>query len=190
MQTAPAAVQAPLLRGGSPWQPRMLAWQLPAALGLAALAAGALGATPTLAGALYLAAVTPELVRIDLREHRLPDRLTLPGYAAAAAVLIGHAATGGAALLPALAVGIAALLLFALLSVTGGMGMGDVKLAGVLGLVLGAASPAAPVVGLLLAFGAGGLASGVVLLRRGRSARLAFGPFLVLGFWGALLLSA
>jgi leader peptidase (prepilin peptidase)/N-methyltransferase len=167
----------------------MLVWQVPVALLLAGTAAVVTGPSPALLGALYLAAVTPELVRIDLREHRLPDALTLPGYPVAAVVLAADAALGGEALVSALTAGGVSLLLFLLLSAAGGMGMGDVKLAGVLGLLLGEAAPDAPFLALLLAFGSGGLASVGVLLRRGRAGRLAFGPFLLLGFWGALLLA-
>ena len=58
-----------------------LAWQLPVAAGLAALAVLAAGPHPAALPLLYLAAVTPELVRVDLREHRLPNRLVLPGVA-------------------------------------------------------------------------------------------------------------
>jgi prepilin signal peptidase PulO-like enzyme (type II secretory pathway) len=40
----------------------------------------------------------------------------------------------------------------------------------------------------LLAFLLGGVAGVVVLIRRGRRARIAFGPFLLAGYFGALLL--
>ena len=71
-----------------------------------------------------------------------------------------------------------------LLALTGGMGMGDVKLAAVLGLAaptttVAVASPA-------IAFLSGGVVSLVVLVLRGRGSRIPFGPFLLLGYAGAL----
>jgi leader peptidase (prepilin peptidase)/N-methyltransferase len=84
------------------------------------------------------------------------------------------------------AVGYAGVLfLFAL---GGGMGMGDVKLAAVLGLasptsVIAFASP-------LLAFLLGGVVALVVLVVRGKGTRIPFGPFLLAGYAGALLVSA
>lgn len=164
----------------------MLAWQLPLALALAGAAVALVGLRPALLGALYLAAVTPELTRIDLREHRLPDRLTLPGYLAAlAGVALG--VLGGDPALPALLGGGAFLALFLVLAVGGGMGFGDVKLAGVLGIVLGAQGFAAAATGLFAAFLSGGVAAAVLLARKGLGARLPFGPFLLLGFWVGLL---
>jgi leader peptidase (prepilin peptidase)/N-methyltransferase len=160
----------------------MLAWQAPVAVGLFVLGVWS-GVPPFLLPALgWLAATTPELVRVDLAEHRLPDRLTLPGYPLALAGIATSAAVGGNAIGP-LIVGAAFLALLLLLSLGGGMGLGDVKLAGVLGLLLGAGGAPDAVAALLVAFFAGGTAALVVLARRGRSARLAFGPFLLAGFW-------
>jgi leader peptidase (prepilin peptidase)/N-methyltransferase len=185
-ETVRPAALAPGLAERSPWRPRMLRWQVPAGLALAAVAVALLGPRPSLVGALYLAAVTPELTRIDLREHRLPDRLTLPGYPAAL-IGVGLGTLGGESALPALIGGAAFLALFLVLAVAGGMGFGDVKLAGVLGVVLGGAGLASAATGLLAAFLGGGLAAAVLLGRRGRGARLPFGPFLLLGFWIGLL---
>ena len=76
------------------------------------------------------------LVHIDLRVRRLPDRLVLPAYGVTAvALLVCSAVTGrwsalavGAA---AAGVAVAVFLLLALLSPgAGGLGLGDVKLAG------------------------------------------------------------
>jgi leader peptidase (prepilin peptidase)/N-methyltransferase len=61
-----------------------------------------------------------------------------------------------------------------------GMGMGDVKLAAVMGLYL--SSAVAPA--MLVAFATGGLAGVAIMARRGASARkqaVPFGPFLALG---------
>ena len=172
------------------------AWQLPVAVTLAWLAIAALGLTPAAVPAVYLAAVTPELVRIDLREHRLPNRIVLPGVAVGlASAGLSWAVTSVAPLVPLVAA-LATAGLFALLALGGGVGMGDVKLAAVIGL----ASPTV-VIALtapLAAFLLGGVAASIVLLRglvagRGpeaRRARLAFGPYLLAGYVAALVLVA
>lgn len=162
---------------------------LAAAMLLAGAGWFAIGPDPALLGVLYLAAATPYLVRIDLAEHRLPNRLVLPGYGFALAGVIGGLLLGGSATVALLAGG--GYLLFLLtLNLLGGMGMGDVKLGGVLGLVLGSVSLSAAVAAGLLAFLSGGLASLVLLAgrRAARDTRIPFGPFLLLGFWAAVLL--
>jgi leader peptidase (prepilin peptidase)/N-methyltransferase len=171
-----------------------LAWQLPVAVALAGLAIAALGLTPSAVPALYLAAVTPELVRIDLREHRLPNRIVLPGVAVGlASAALSWAATGIPPLVPLVAA-LATAGLLALLSLGGGIGMGDVKLAAVIGLASPtiAIAPVAPLAAFLL----GGVAASIVLLcgvvagrgREARRAHIAFGPYLLAGYVAALLL--
>ena len=71
-------------------------------------------------------------------------------------------------------------------AVAGGMGMGDVKLAGVLGLSAGLVSATAAVVSPLVAFVLGGIAA-IGALRGGRGASIPFGPFLLAGFWVAVV---
>jgi len=148
------------------------------------------GWSPSLLGVLYLAAVSPALTRIDLTEHRLPNRLVLPGYAAATATVVLAWATTALVPLPALVAGVAYFAFLLLLNLVGGMGMGDVKLGGVLGLILGTISADAAMLGPMLAFLSGGVAALVLLIvRRRRGTRMPFGPFLLLGFWAALVLS-
>ncbi|THG28427.1 prepilin peptidase [Naasia lichenicola] len=160
-------------------------------MALAVVGLIAVGWSPALVGVLYLAAVTPALVRIDLTVHRLPNVLVLPGYAAAGvSVVLTWVADGG---LPAAALiaGAAWFGFLLLLNLAGGMGMGDVKLGGVLGLVLGAISVDAALLGPMLAFLSGGIAAIVLLVvRRRRGTRMPFGPYLLLGFWAAVLLSS
>ncbi len=131
---------------------------------------------------LYLAFVTPLLVIFDLRSHRLPNRLVLPGIAmGAASVGVQWWLDARLPIVPLLAaVGYAAFL-FAL-NLVGGMGMGDVKLSALLGLASWNSSVA--ILSPVLAFLAGGVAS-VALLLSGRRGRMAFGPFLLAGFWCA-----
>jgi len=119
------------------------------------------------------------LAAIDLERHVIPNKILLPlaiyGVGAAALVSTGELPE----LLIAGAAAFAALLLVALAH-PAGMGMGDVKLAGVMGLYLGSAVAPA----LLIAFLAGALVGLGVILREGAGARkkgMPFGPFLALG---------
>lgn len=95
---------------------------------------------PRLVGLAYIAAVTFPLCVIDVRERRLPNVLVLPGYAVAGTGLVWDAlARGHPVQAVAEVVLCAAGVLGVLLAVAagGGIGMGDVKLAGLLILVLG-----------------------------------------------------
>ena len=67
----------------------------------------------------------------------------------------------------------------------GGMGMGDVKLGGALGLASWDLSVA--VLSPVVAFLVGGVVSVVMLIAGRRGKRIAFGPFLLGGFWAAVL---
>lgn len=160
------------------------------AVALALLAAAAVGPRPLLVGVLWLAAVTPRLVAVDAAEHRLPDAIVLRGYPVVIAAAVTDRWVAAADALPVLAAGAGVGLVLLLLHVGGGMGFGDVKLAPLLGVVAEAAAPGGAAVATVLAFLAGGVAATAVLLRRGRGARVAFGPPLLLGAWSALLLLA
>ena len=74
----------------------------------------------------------------------------------------------------------------------GGMGMGDVKLAGVLGAFLGFSGWAALIVGAFGAFVLGGLVSIALLLlkRVSRKGGIPFGPWMIAGSWVGLVLGA
>lgn len=159
------------------------------ALGLLAVATLAIGPRPILLGAAWLALVTPRLVAIDLAEHRLPDAIVLRGYPAVlAAVLLDSLSRGVAPAGPVLA-GLACGLVFLLLHAAGGMGLGDVKLAPLLGALAACALPGGALVWLLLAFLLGGIGATVVLIRRGAGARMPFGPPMLAAAWLTLLLA-
>lgn len=127
-------------------------------------------------GALVAVSVT------DVRERRVPNRVVLP---AAAAVLVLHTAArpGVEWLLAGLAA--AGFLLVAALLRPEGLGMGDVKLTFLLGVMLGRDV----VWGLALGLVGAGL-WGLVLLarRRGRHATMPLAPFLAVGGLTALAL--
>lgn len=141
----------------------------------------------------WFAGSSVALTLIDLDTKRLPDIIVLPGYLVGI-VLLTLACLLGADWWALLRAGIGAALLFGLYALLwlvrpGAMGMGDVKLAGLVGLHLGWLGWAAVAVGAAAAFILGGL-YGVGLLatrRAGRKTALAFGPWMIIGAWtGAL----
>jgi leader peptidase (prepilin peptidase) / N-methyltransferase len=137
------------------------------------------GLSTELAIDLPFVAVLVAVAAIDLEHRIVPNKILVP----AAVWAIGASALLRPEVLPELAIagGSAFLvLLLAALAYPGGMGMGDVKLAGVMGLYLGSAVAVA----LLVAFLAGSVVGVLLMLRDGFQARkrgLPFAPFLVLG---------
>jgi leader peptidase (prepilin peptidase)/N-methyltransferase len=141
-------------------------------------------------GPIYLVAVAWPLARTDIREHRLPNKLTLPLLPIAlfgqvlAAWLCGEWSRLGIALgwaVVSFVVGLG-------INRIGTLGMGDVKLITGMSLSLGWFTPVAPLLALCAAFA---LATLVVLfLFATRKARMgssiALGPYLLVGFLIAL----
>ncbi|MFJ5674197.1 prepilin peptidase [Streptomyces sp. NPDC093097] len=165
------------------------------ALVCAALAA-ATGPRPELAAWLLLTPVVVLLAVVDQRVGRLPDALTLPLAAAAAATLgaVGWLTGAPGSWLRALLAGLALTAYYLLLHLLNpsGLGLGDVKLALGLGIVLGWYGW--PV---LVAGGAAGTLLGalygtyLLLVRRvGRQTAMALGPFMIIGAFGVLLVAA
>jgi leader peptidase (prepilin peptidase)/N-methyltransferase len=137
-----------------------------------------------LVGAGFLA-VLAVLASIDLDEHRLPDRIVLPS--AAVALAVQTAGFPDRAPEWALAsVGTSLALLVLVLIYPAGLGFGDVKLALLLGAVLGKTVVLCLVVACLSIFPV----ALFILLRHGPAARrraIPFGPFLAAGAAVALL---
>jgi leader peptidase (prepilin peptidase)/N-methyltransferase len=149
----------------------------------AALCVGAVLAHHSAAGivlSIVLILLVVPVALIDLEHRIIPNRITALGAVLALGLgialdpageperLIAGAAAGG-------------FLLIALLAYPGGMGMGDVKLAAMMGLFLGSAVAPALLVALL-----SGTAVGIVIIARkgaraGRKTAVPFGPFLALG---------
>ncbi len=128
------------------------------------------------------------LTVVDARVHRLPNRLVLTSYPVALALLGVAALTtpnGTEHFVDAL-IGMAGLSVFYGLLwfiYPAGMGWGDVKMAGVLGLFLGWVSPSSAISGTFLAF-LFSATFGVILMALGRAnrkTRIPFGPFMILG---------
>jgi len=138
---------------------------------------------------LWLAGVSVALAVIDVEHHRLPDAIVLPSYAVGALLLATSSVLVGdwAALVRA-AIGLVALFAFyliAALSYPGGMGFGDVKLAGVLGLYLAWLGWGEFAVGAFAAFLLGGVFALVLVVTRRvqRTGGIPFGPWMLAGAW-------
>lgn len=139
--------------------------------------------------ALYFAAISVALTGIDLDVHKLPNSIVLPSYIVVGALLIlASAVYGDFSQLPGAAIGGAALFVAYLvmaLAYPGGMGFGDVKLAGVIGMFLGFLGWGTLIVGAFSAFLLGGL-FGIALLvtrRAHRKSGIPFGPWMLAGAW-------
>ncbi|SHN20909.1 prepilin peptidase [Cryptosporangium aurantiacum] len=145
------------------------------------------GVTWALPAYLYLAAIAVPLALIDLDVQRLPNRIVLPSYLVGAVLLLGAAALGSdhaAAIRAILAMTVLYggywLLAFAY---PGGMGFGDVKLAGLLGLYLGWLGWSSVWVGTFTAFLLGGTVGVVLLATRRATGKtpIPFGPSMLAG---------
>jgi len=138
------------------------------------------GASHTIWLDLIFVAALVAITAIDIDHQIIPNRIVAP-LALAAVVLI--ALFEPHRLSEHLVAGVAAggFLLVAVLAYPSGMGMGDVKLAAVMGLVLGRAVAPAMFVALI----SGTIVAAIVMARKGvrdgRKTRIPFGPFLALG---------
>nr|WP_229741470.1 prepilin peptidase [Kocuria dechangensis] len=157
-------------------------------------AAGWLAAALALLGLGVLGASCAWLWAVDVREHRLPGRLVRPLYPVCGSLLGAAALVGGEPVrLLWMAWGLVLVGgTYVLLRVLrpAGMGMGDVRLSGLLGMCLGFVSVWHAVLGAVAGFVVGGLVVVVLLaLRRvDAGSRVAFGPAMITGALGTLLL--
>jgi leader peptidase (prepilin peptidase)/N-methyltransferase len=139
-----------------------------------------------------LLALMPGIVLIDLRHKIIPNRLTYPALLVFPLVIvlawlvddsvdpvkaaIGLVSYGGG--------------IFVIASVSGGMGLGDVKLAAVIGLVLGSLGLRFVGVAAGVTIVLGGLGGLIALaMGRGRKGKIPYGPYLAAGvvvaaLWG------
>jgi leader peptidase (prepilin peptidase)/N-methyltransferase len=143
---------------------------------------------------LYFASISIVLTLIDLDTNRLPNVIVLPSYLVAGVMLAvaSWLLADWEALLRA-AIGMVTLYAFySLLRLVrpGGMGGGDVKLAGVIGIYLGWFGWGALSVGAFAAFLFGGVFGiALIMLRRaGRKTAIPFGPWMILGAWTGLFI--
>lgn len=133
---------------------------------------------------------------IDIREHRLPDRIVLPMYPVLALLLVLAGFLSGQWPLVRAVAGaglwLAAIGAVWLLTSGRAMGFGDVKLAPLLGATLAWLSWDAAFVGLMSCWLLGGAWALLLLATRriDRKAAIAFGPFMFLGLGAGFLLGA
>ena len=148
---------------------------------------------------LVLAAVAVLLTLIDLRRHLLPDRVVLPAIVAGAVLLAVAAAVEGnvAAFVRAGGAAVVLFLAFLVLALIApsGLGMGDVKLAALVGLHLGWLGWNVVVLGAAAGFVVQAVLAVVLLATRriGLKGELPFGPAMLLGAalaigWGSAVL--
>jgi len=135
---------------------------------------------------LVLIGILIPVALIDLKHRIIPNKITLPAALAAVAIGLATRPSGVPEQLIAGAAAGGFLLAFAL-AYPRGMGMGDVKLALVLGLFLGRSVAVALFVGVLSATLVGALIIARVGISKGRKQAVPFGPFLALGGVVALL---
>lgn len=156
------------------------------------------GVSATVPAFWVFAAVLVAVAAVDFEHALIPNRIVYPGLAAGVPLLViaalvehspldlARAAVGGA---------IAFLALLAIhLVQPQGMGFGDVRLAGLIGVFLGWLSLGQVAVGLIMGFLVAAVVGLTLVLvgRAGRQTKLAFGPFLNAGavialFWGSSL---
>ncbi|QUQ65871.1 prepilin peptidase [Kutzneria sp. CA-103260] len=140
---------------------------------------------PSLPAYLYFVLAGVVLAVIDLERRRLPNLIVLPSYPVVAALLaasslwrhdfwpLARAGIGGVLLL-----------VFFLVLATAqpsAMGLGDVKLAGLIGLALGYLSWSALLFGCFAGVLLGGIAGVALTVRGRRKATIPYGPFLIAG---------
>ncbi len=151
----------------------------------------AFGLTADAAVAAAFCAVLVAVSAIDLEHRIIPNRIVVP---AAAAALVVQTALHPSVEWAVAALAASGFLFAAALAYPAGMGMGDVKLALLMGAVLGRTVSVALMVGMFAAL----VPSVILLARHGTAARkmgIPFGPFLAVGsvvalFWGHDLLDA
>jgi leader peptidase (prepilin peptidase)/N-methyltransferase len=196
--------EAPAGRDGlaalKPWPPARLTAAAGLQAGLVTVGFAAVGLrfgpSPLLPALCYLVAAGVALAFIDAASQRLPDLLTLPSYPlglvmlGAAALFIPNGSWHFTTALIGLAAGGAFYVLLAV-SYPSGIGWGDVKLSGLLGLYLGWFGARTWFAGLLGGFVLAAV-TGIALIVAGRATRksqLPFGPFMLAGALAAILVS-
>jgi leader peptidase (prepilin peptidase)/N-methyltransferase len=168
---APVSIRYPLVEGGT----AVLFAAITMRFGLSA----------QLPAYLYLAAVGVTLAMIDFDVRRLPDSIVLPSYVISVLLLMPAGAVTGewwVAARALLGMGALWLMYFVLaLAYPTGMGFGDVKLAGLLGLYLGWLGWGALLIGGFGAFVIGGFGGGALIAsgRATRTTAVPFGPSMI-----------
>jgi len=158
-----------------------ISWRYPAVEGVTALlvAAAALKFGPTWdfpVAAVFLC-ILVAISATDLERRVIPNRIVVPG---AVVLLAANTVLHPSVEWAIAGAGAGLVLLLIALAKPGGMGMGDVKLAALMGVMLGRVVPIAILLGMLAAM----IPSIVLFARHGRAARkmkIPLGPFLAIG---------
>jgi leader peptidase (prepilin peptidase) / N-methyltransferase len=167
--------------------------------GLFTLAAIAFENVWIFVAAVAFLAVLLALSLIDLERKILPNRIVYPSLIAFPAYLLVARAAGAPVGLVDAVIGFLAyggMMLFVAILSPAGMGMGDVKLAALIGLVIGAIDLPSVAVAGGLAILLGGIGAVAALAAgKGRKSAVPFGPFLAAGaalalFWGPAIADA
>lgn len=169
-----------------------------ASMGLVFVAVGyRVGADWALPGYLLFAWVLVVVAVIDVRTRKIPNRLTYPLTPALLVLLVGAALLSGQPnrALTAVIGGVAAFVVLLILALVQprGMGMGDVKLAGFIGIGLGYISLGYVAIGIFGGFLLGAIGGVVVIVGKAvqkgplRGQMIPFGPYLAAGALLALL---
>lgn len=186
--SGPISVRYPLVEAATGVSFALVAW---ASLASPAGAGGGWTAEAVLVtiAYLYFAAISVALTMIDLDTRRLPNDIVLPSYVVAAILLAVSAMLepNWSGLLRA-AIGGALLYSFYFLIRLirpAGMGGGDVKLAGLIGIYLGWLGWGTFAVGAFAAFLLGGVFGLLLIIfrRAGRRTAIPFGPWMLVGAW-------
>ncbi|MCY0904922.1 prepilin peptidase [Arthrobacter sp. H14-L1] len=141
----------------------------------------------------YLLVSAVRLSVVDIRTHRLPDRIIFPSFGAALVLLLAGSLLGEdprsalRTVLGSMVLGGFYLLLR--LIYPAGMGRGDVKLAALLGLYLGYLGWSQVLFGIMAGFVLGGLFGlGLIVTHRGSgNTQIPFGPFMLAGALAVML---
>jgi leader peptidase (prepilin peptidase)/N-methyltransferase len=192
---APISARYPVVEAATAVLFVLVALVVPQPLGATTIGE-ALGRTVLLGALLFLMAVSVALSLIDLDTHRLPNAIVYPAGVVLLLLLSVVSAVSGdwgallRGLLGAVVLGGAYLILA--LAVPGGMGLGDVKLAVVLGLVLAYLGWGPLAVGAFGGFLVGGtVAIALVLAGRARmGSGVPFGPSMLVGAWVGIVFGA
>jgi len=141
----------------------------------------------------YLVATAWPLAKTDIKQRRLPNKYVLPAFPITwfGQLLAGVFGAGFLNMLWAFIAGVVTFGISLLINRLGLLGMGDVKLMTAMALALGWYSPLLPIVSLGLSFLIAGIvALGLLVLKRIKlGGSMPLGPYLLVGFFGAITLA-
>jgi len=136
----------------------------------------------------YLVAVAPMLAVIDIRSHRLPNSLTLPGIVISLLSVLGVSILENKWLELVVTIGVSVLILIIGYPLARAelLGMGDIKLLIAFALPLAFISPLALLIGVLISLALANLVllPKMILRRLSTKAAIPMGPYLLLGLLG------